>query len=299
MSKKEPDVSSAMVAAAIQAAHAVSADALLVYAAAVDDLSELPAQVQKPTRLVLVCRDERDEQRAKVLDVQTIRVPRLTLSRIGQIKMASLIAFSQQILKGGDVFVFLAGMPDGPLDTLVTMRVGREYEFFQSVGHPRLTEHIRRAVFEKVLTLCLELAHEGREGKPVGALFVIGDHRQVQKYCQEGRINPFRGYNEKSRNILDDGIRETVKELAKLDGAFVLKGNGVIVSAGTMLRPTAAVEPLPPGLGARHAAAANLTAGTKSVAISLSESTGTVRVWRRGVMITEIERASPSVSFTG
>ena len=45
------------------------------------------------------------------------------------------------------------------------------------------------------------------------------------------------------------------------------------------------------GLGSRHAAAAGITASTKSVAITLSESTGEVRVWRRGQLITEIEKA--------
>ncbi len=53
-------------------------------------------------------------------------------------------------------------------------------------------------------------------------------------------------------------------------------------------------EQLPQGLGARHAAAAAITASTKSISVSLSESTGTVRVWRRGAMITEIEKSSRS-----
>jgi DNA integrity scanning protein DisA with diadenylate cyclase activity len=142
-----------------------------------------------------------------------------------------------------------------------------------------------------VLRITLELAHEGREGKPVGALFAIGDHREVEKVSQEGRINPFHGYTEKERNILDDSIKETVKEIAKLDGAFIVKGNGVIVSACATLRPAIAGERLPQGLGSRHAAAAAVTASTRSIAITLSESTGDVRVWRRGTMITEIEKA--------
>jgi DNA integrity scanning protein DisA with diadenylate cyclase activity len=171
------------------------------------------------------------------------------------------------------------------------MRVGEEFELFQSVGQPKLIEHIRRPVFERVLRLALELAHEGREGKPIGTLFVIGDHRDVQKYSLTGRINPFKGYTEKQRNILDDSMRDTVKEIAKLDGAFIIKGNGVIVAACSTLRPAVAGDSLPQGLGSRHAAAAAITAVTKSIAITLSESTGDVRIWRRGAMITEIERS--------
>ncbi len=295
MSKGEIDFTDPIVAGAVQVAKAVSAQALFAYAGAIDDLASLKAALKPPTKLILVCRDERDQKRAREITAEIVNVPALTLTRMAQIKMATLMAFSQQALKAGDVFVFLSGIGGKSIDTMVAMHVGQEYELFQTVGQPKLTEHIRRPVFEKVLTLALELAHEGREGKPLGALFVVGDHREVQKFCQEGRINPFKGYTEKERNILDDSMRETVKEIAKIDGAFIIKGNGVIVSAGTILRPALAGEELLQGLGARHAAAAGVTASTKSLAISLSESTGTVRVWRRGTMITEIEKSSRSV----
>lgn len=298
MSKSDVDFAGPIVKAAVDVAKAASARVLFVYVSAVDDLAALQAAVKPPTRLILVCRDAQEELRAKDASAEVLTVPAFNLTRMGQIKMATLMAFSQQLLKAGDVFVFLAGVIGHGIDTLVTMRVGEEYELVQSVGQPSLTERIKPAVFQKVLTLALELAQEGREGKPVGALFVIGDYREVQKYCVEGRINPFKGYTEKERNILDDSMRETVKEMAKLDGAFVIKGNGVIVSGGTTLRPALAGEELPQGLGARHSAAAAITASTKSISISLSESTGTVRVWRLGAMITEIEKSPRGILET-
>ncbi len=92
-------------------------------------------------------------------------------------------------------------------------------------------------------------------------------------------------------DIRHSTMDDTVKEIAKLDGAFIIKGNGVIVSACTTLRPAIAGEMLHQGLGARHAAAAAITASTKSIAITISESTGDVRVWRRGTMIMEIDKA--------
>jgi len=292
MGKSQETFSGSMCKAAVQVAASVSARALFAYVSAVDGLTALHASIKKPTRLVLVCRDQRDEERARTVDADVLSVPAFDLTRMGQIKMATLLAFSRQLLKAGDVFVFLTGVIGHEIDTLVTMRVGEEYELFQSVGQPKLTEHIRPPVFQRVLTLALELAHEGREGKSVGALFVIGDYREVKRYCLEGRINPFRGYTEKERNIMDDSMSESVKEISKIDGAFVIKGNGVIVSGGTTLRPALAGETLPQGLGSRHSAAAAITASTKCVSISLSESTGTVRVWRRGSMITEIERST-------
>lgn len=276
-------------------ARAVGANVLFAYASAVDDPATLAGMIHKPTQLVLVARDAEEEAKARAAAPHVLNVPSFDLTRMAQIKMATLLAFSQGLLKAGDVFVFLSGAAGATVDTLVAMRVGAEYELFQSVGQPRLTEHIRRAVFEKVLRLALELAHQGREGKPVGTLFVIGDHREVQKYVTPGRINPFRGYAEKERNILDDSMNDTVKEVAKMDGAFVIKGNGVIMTACATLRATMAGQELPQGLGSRHAAAAAITACTRSIAITLSESTGDVRVWRRGAMVTEIEKSPRSV----
>ncbi len=292
MSKEHTGFDDAILQAGADVASRVQAKALIAFIDSVDDLAALRERVNPPTQLLLIARRPRDEERAKDIDATVLTVPPFKLKRMDQIKMATLMAFSHGVLSGGDEFVFLTGAAGGRIDTLVGMRVGEEYELFQTVNQPKLTEHIRRVVFERVLTLMLELAHEGREGKPVGALMVIGDQREVVRFCQEGRINPFRGYTEKERNILDESIVETVKELAKLDGAFILKGNGVIISAGTMLRPNIAGEDLPQGLGARHSAAAAITASTKSIALSLSESTGTVRIWRRGRMVTEIEKGT-------
>jgi len=295
VSSSDTHFSGPIVAAAAEVAAAVSAKAIFAYFGAVRDVPALQAVVRKPTDLILVCRSLAEQQRAEALGVTTLTVPPFELTRMGQIKMATLIAFSQQILRQNDVFVFLSGVVGHELDTLVTMRVGEEFELFQSVGQPQLTEHIRRPVFERILRLALELANEGREGKPVGAIFVLGDHREVIKHCLPGRINPFKGYTEKERNILDESITDSVKEIAKLDGAFIIKGNGVILAACMTLRPTVSADDLPQGLGTRHAAAAGISAISKSVAVTLSESTGDVRIWRRGAIITEIERAPRSL----
>ena len=284
--------SAAMIDAAVQVAKKVKAKAVLIYVDSLDDVGAVAEKVKKVTRLILVARDEKDELRGKEHANKILRVPDLDLTRLAQIKMATLMAFSQRLLSPGEEFVFLVGIKGQTLDTLVTMTVGKEFEIFQTVDQPKLTEHIKRVVFQQVLTIALELAQQGREGKPVGALLVVGDHKEVQKYCQQNIINPFKGYTEKERNILNDVIKETVKEFCTIDGAFVIKGNGVIISAGTTLRPNISGEALPLALGTRHSGAAAITASTRSLAITLSESTGTVRVWRKGQMITEIERAA-------
>ena len=286
--------SKSIIEAACRVAKTVKARALMAYVDAVDDLEHLHSLVKPPTELICVIRDQKDRLRLPDAKVKLLVVPGFNLTRMGQIKMAALMAFTQQWLNRDDVFVFLTGVAGQRLDTMMVMEVGLEYELFHSVDQPKLTEHIRRVVFQRALNLALELAHEGREGKPVGTVFVIGDYREVRKHCHQNIINPFHGYPEKQRNILDESMKETIKEFSSIDGAFIIKGTGVIMSAGTTLRSALPGDELPQGLGARHAAAQGITAATRSIALTISESTGMVRIWRRGKLITEIEKALPS-----
>jgi len=282
-----------MLAASTEVAAAVSARAIFVYAESVLDPGGLRKMVGRGIEVIVAVRDDAVGRQVETLGFRTIQVPDVALTRMSQVKTAAVIAFSQRLLDTGDSVVFLVGPVRGLVDTMLVVRIGEEWEMFRTTDQPRLTEHVKRVVFERTLRIALELAAEGREGKPVGALFVVGDTRNVAQYSRQQILNPFKGYPESERNILDDRVRETVKMFATLDGAFIVKGNGVITSAGTFLTHLKSGEPLEQGLGARHGAAAGITASTRCLAVTVSESTGTVRVWRRGQMITEIEKAHP------
>ena len=142
-----------------------------------------------------------------------------------------------------------------------------------------------QSVLQRMLEIAIELSVEGREGNPVGTIFVIGDTRRVLRHSHQLIPNPFKGHR---INVLDRDSKEIIKEFAQLDGAFVIREDGRIVAAGRYLE----VEPkvidlmLPPGLGSRHIAAAGITKLTKAMAISLSES-GTIRIFKNGLMLLE------------
>ena len=137
-------------------------------------------------------------------------------------------------------------------------------------------------ILSRVIFLALELAREGREGKPVGTLFVLGDYDKMKPYCKQLIINPFCGLDGQSRSILDPSLSETVKEYAKIDGAFIIGNDGLIHSAGTYLSiPPNRVE-LTSGLGARHAAAMGITLVAPVVSVVISESTKNIRVYWHG-----------------
>jgi len=231
---------------------------------------------------------------------RVLRVPNVPLTRAAQVKMAAFLALSRGLVRQGDTVVFLSGASgSGTLDTLMVLQLGREFEMFASVGEgdeEPAPPRIRPEVIERVVDIASELSSEGREGKPVGTAFVIGDPGRIMPLTRQLILNPFRGYPEESRNILDPTLGETVKELAGIDGAFIVRGDGIIESCGTYLKTASQEEyELPQGLGARHHSAAAITSVTPSIAVTVSESTGTVAIFRGGRMVTEIEKPRASV----
>ncbi|NPA76434.1 MAG: hypothetical protein GXN93_01620 [Candidatus Diapherotrites archaeon] len=141
------------------------------------------------------------------------------------------------------------------------------------------------SVIERILTLAEEIRDEGREGRKIGTLFVVGDPGELQQYAKQLILNPFKGYAPEERNILSAELSETVKEFAQLDGAFLISRDGTILSAGTYLDVDTSDVRRYPGWGTRHLAAAAITTKTDSVAVLVSESGGRIKVFRRGKII--------------
>jgi DNA integrity scanning protein DisA with diadenylate cyclase activity len=123
-------------------------------------------------------------------------------------------------------------------------------------------------------------------------MFVVGDARNVLRNSQQLVLNPFHGYSKQLRNVLDPSLSETMKEYALIDGAFIIQGDGTVLSAGTYLMPKSAPQNLPHGLGARHQTAAAISNHTLAMAITISQSTGTVTVFRNGTAVFTLERSA-------
>src|ERR1700686_4593441 len=140
---------------------------------------------------------------------------------------------------------------------------------------------------EPVIELAVEIAREGREGRRIGTLFTFGDADSVLARSRPLILDPFAGHSDESRNIRNLNLRGTVKELAQLDGAFVVSNGGFVVSACRYLDAIASDVVLPFGLGSRHVGGASISAVTDAVAIVVSES-AMVRVFDNGSLIAEI-----------
>ncbi len=223
---------------------------------------------------------------------QVVRVPDVSMTRAGQIKIGTLVASAEGWISQGDRIVCVTGLDrSGTIDTVMVLDLGSELEMFGGSTAEPLPADITPAVFQRLLTLASELGLEGREGRPVGTLFVLGDTDAVLAQSRQLVINPFRGYPEEERNILDLRLEETIKEFSAIDGAFIVRGDGVVLSAGRYLAPVARLdEPLSQGLGTRHEAAAAVTQTTEALALCISQSTGTVSIFRRGRLLTDIQK---------
>ncbi|MCU1271467.1 MAG: hypothetical protein JWN74_2761 [Acidobacteriaceae bacterium] len=142
-------------------------------------------------------------------------------------------------------------------------------------------------ILDPLIELAVEIAREGREGRRVGTVFIFGDERAVLAKSRSLILDPLFGHPESSRHLSDPSLRGTIKELAQLDGAFVISGNGIVLAACRYLDAIGAEVDVPLGLGSRHIAAANMSAATNAVGIVVSESS-VVRVFCHGKLVAEI-----------
>jgi diadenylate cyclase len=146
----------------------------------------------------------------------------------------------------------------------------------------------RRQTVEEVVNLAVELAREGREGRKIGTLFVIGEVEELMERSRALILDPLYGHPDELLNVELPAFRETVKELAQLDGAFLLRDDGTFVSAGRFIDvDVSASDNFLPGLGTRHAAAASISRSTGAIAVVVSQSS-VVRVFAAGEVRAEI-----------
>jgi len=282
-----------MVETACSIAKKTHSKGVLLYADLFEDYDALAKIGQeKQVDLILAIKDNASFQEASSIFKKVLRIPNVPLGRINQIKMAIIQALSKGLVKKGDKWVCLSGIPQSKaLDNLLILEFGKEFELIASSDLPVLSEIVMAEVFDTVLSLALEISLEGKEGrKPIGTIFVLGRHEDVLKFSHPMVINPFQGYPEEERNILDPRLKETIKEFSSIDGAFIFREDGVILAAGRHLDASGENVEIPLGLGSRHRAAAGITSLTDALAIVVSEETGGVRIFHHGKIFMEIEK---------
>jgi DNA integrity scanning protein DisA with diadenylate cyclase activity len=297
MAERAQSLSQVIIQTACTIANAVRAQALFLCSDSAKHVALMEPLLEK-TEIVLVTKNPEnlDEDWPHVKNL--LHMPKIDFTRMGQIKLAVLMGLSAGIVSGKDRIVCVTGLPRlHHLDNILVLDLGKEFQLLTTNKGANMVGSVRPEVFERVLNLAIELANQGREGKPVGTIFTLGDHAKVLQLSRQLVMNPFHGYPEEERHILDPHLRETIREFSAIDGAFVVRDDGVVMAAGRHLNAALEEGDLPRGLGSRHVAGAGITAVTDAVAIAISESDGTVRIFKQGSIFMEIEKASRSAGI--
>jgi diadenylate cyclase len=230
-------------------------------------------------------------------DREILSLPQVRLRRRGRAKVALLEALASGALNPGESVVVISGNDISGathLDTVALVQLSEaDSELDGEPGAPLaiLREVADPAIFDAVLMLCVELGHDGREGKPVGITVTLGDHEHVLQRSHPLVMNPFQGHVEEERNILVPSARRAVVEFSGMDGAFVVTKEGILIAGGRYLQDVGPETRVPAGLGARHRAAAGITAATNAVSFCVSETSGDTRVFGGGRLLMTIARA--------
>ena len=256
-------------------------------------------------------------QRGVVLDLH-VRAQFLAPFRVDAVEEGSPIdacGAGQVLLAGLLVFPVIAGLTQALLESIakeilepnsevVAVYSGFEADVMDSISFIRLDEHLGRLTardlrqietsvpletLKVVVDLAVEIGREGREGKPVGTMFVVGDTRKVISLSHPAGYDPVRGYGRKERSLPDPRVREAIKEVAPLDGAFIVAPDGTVEKACQIVDADHVNLTLSKGLGSRHWAAAAISKSTNAIAVVVSESNGTVRLFKDGEVILRIE----------
>lgn len=211
-------------------------------------------------------------------------------TRFSRIKYAFMQAVLQQVIQPDYKVVCVLG-PWGKdhLDTITVHDLSLSWsEEFPFDPRSLITKKFIQTVIA-VIDIALDIGALGREGKPVGTTFIVGNVEEIMKSSHQAIFNPFKGYPESMREINSSEVVESIKELAQLDGAFVISGKGIVEAAGRHLDAVSSVTRQFKGFGSRHRAAASITMHCEAIAVVVSQSTGRVTIFDEGKIIAALD----------
>jgi hypothetical protein len=284
-----------LAAMVVRVAEAVAADATIcvtesgIFAWHLADLSV-------PSRLVAATSNRETYQALVKAGLETLRLPLHAADKYSQVRHALSVALRAGRVAIGDLVVCVIGCcvypEEGNLVVLtdVDPGVGR----LVITDLLKLTDGIRPQALEATLAVAGKIGRVVRRGgERVGAIFILGDSLNVLKGSRQLVPNPFHGHEDSVRRLTNPDIHGALIELSKLDGAFVVRGDGYIQSAAVFLATGDVETQLPSGLGARHLAAASVTARTAATAIVVSATDGNVRAFAGGQMVLQLDPDVP------
>jgi len=244
--------------------------------------------------------DERVIESAQQFGLATVLLEMREASIYDRLSQAILESVADEfIVSGGSVVAVYSGFDNDAIDSISIFKLGERLGKLTARDLQKLETNVPLDTLKSVVDLAVEIGREGREGKAIGTMFVVGDHRRVMEQSRPAGFDFVKGYTRKERNINDHKTREGLKEIALMDGAFVVSADGTVI-ASCRLIDTAPVEiTMTTGLGARHFSAAAISKNTNAIAVAVSESNGTVRIFQNGEVVLRIEPLRRALKWKG
>ena len=257
----------------------------------VQELLKLPHK----NRLVAATANADTHKALEQSGVETVRLPLHASEKYTQVRFVLSVLLRSGTISVGDFVVCAVGAGVYPEegDLLVLTDVEGELKELPVTEVLKMTDGIHRSVLEAGVTVASKIGRAARRGKRVGAIFMIGDSLEVMKGSKQLIPNPFKGHEDELRHITNPEIHDILIELAKLDGAFIIRGDGFIQSAAVFLSAGEGDAEVPVGLGSRHIAASGVTARTRATAIVVSATDGNIRIFARGKMVIQLDPDVP------
>jgi DNA integrity scanning protein DisA with diadenylate cyclase activity len=274
---------------ALRLADAAEANALLLLVSGPGDWARLKSMAGP--RQVLVAGDTLEQlEGAADAGLQCVVIDMAGNPVYDRLTQALLEAVADDILHPGSCVVAMySGFDAENIDSVSVIKLGEHLDRLSGRDLRLLETRVPLDTLKVVVDLATEIGREGREGKPVGTMFVVGDTRKVLSRSHPQGFDPVRGYSRKERNLHDPRVREGIKEIAQMDGAIIVSADGTVECACRYVDSSAETITLSKGLGARHWAAAAISRATKAVAVTVSQSNGTVRIFNDGEVVLRIE----------
>lgn len=286
----------AIAGALVAEAHA---DAILVLLDGSADWQKLRQAVPATVTKIIVATDsERDLAGAAEAGLIPLPLNKEKSPLLERLQHALLEAVADEILKSNcDVIAVYSGFEPQKLDSISLIRLDDRMRRLTSRDLQRLESSVPLKSLKVMIDLATQIGREGREGKKVGTMFVIGDTRRVLMHCKDSGFDPLKGYHRRMRNLFDPRVREDIKEIAQMDGAFIVSPDGIVEKSRQIIEVKHTDLTLSKGLGARHWAGAAISQITKAVAIVVSQSSGTVRLFQNGELVLRIEPMNYAVKW--
>lgn len=288
----EVSESHVLVGSAFDLARSLGIPNMLVLADLLTDRREVERAREKEAVIWLTRGGTREDYPEIPKGDPSIALPPTALGRLDQVRLGLTLAVLERHVAVDASVVCLTGVAGSKrLDMLAIINPSRDFPWFRNRKIGKVRTKLLSRELVRLMEIAIRLSAEGREGKSIGTTFVLGDAEEIERFTRPLILNPCKGHAQSVRNIHNPDFLETLRELAALDGAFIIDKRGVVVAAGVYLDAPATKDlRVRRGLGSRHVAAAAVTANTDALALVISESSGNISVFAKGAALLELEK---------